>query len=83
MKDWSDRPDDVLFSREAMEIIERAASELPVDYRVVFHLRVEGFSDDEAAKILKLSVATVKSRLHGARLFLRDRRSDCFYEWGK
>jgi RNA polymerase sigma-70 factor (ECF subfamily) len=84
MKDWSDRPDDVLFSREAMEIIERAASELPVDYRVVLHLRdVEGFSNEEAAKILELSVAAVKSRLHRARLFLRDRLSDCFYECGK
>jgi DNA-directed RNA polymerase specialized sigma24 family protein len=35
------------------------------------------------AKILKLSVAGVKSRLHGARLFLRDRLSDYFYEWRK
>ncbi len=53
-KDWSDRPDELLFSREAMEIIEKAASELPVDYRVVFHLRdVEGLSNEEAAKNIK------------------------------
>ncbi len=52
---------------------------VPVDYRVVFHLRdVDGFSNEEAAKILKLSVAGVKSRLHGARLFLRDRISHYF-----
>ena len=34
---------------------------------------VEGLSAEETAKILKLSVPAVKSRLHRGRLFLRDR----------
>jgi hypothetical protein len=33
IKDWSDRHDEVLLSREGMEIIERAVNELPVGYR--------------------------------------------------
>jgi RNA polymerase sigma-70 factor (ECF subfamily) len=81
-KDWSDRPDEVLFSREALETIERAVNDLPEPYRVVLYLRdVEDKSSDEVANILGISVGTVKSRLHRARLFLRDKLSDYFYEW--
>ncbi len=83
-KDWSNRPDTALFSKEAMENIEMAANKLPESYKVVFHLRdVEGLSNEETAEALGLSVAAVKSRLHRARLFLRDRLSDYFCEWSK
>jgi RNA polymerase sigma-70 factor (ECF subfamily) len=44
---------------------------------------VEGLTNPEVAKILGLSVTNVKSRIHRARLFLRDRLSDYFYEWRK
>ena len=81
-KDWSDRPDEILLSKEALEIIEKAIGDLPEHYRVVCYLRdVEDKSNDEVANILGISVGTVKSRLHRARLFLRDRLSDYFYEW--
>lgn len=81
-KDWSSRPDLVIFSKEATEIIEKSVNELPESYRVVFHLRdVEGLSNEEVSKVLEISVPAVKSRLHRARLFLRDRLSDYFYEW--
>jgi RNA polymerase sigma-70 factor (ECF subfamily) len=83
-KDWSERPDKALFSKEAMEMIEKAVKELPESYRVVFHLRdIEGLSNEEVSEILGLSVAAVKSRLHRGRLFLRDKLSDYFYEWSK
>ncbi len=83
-KDWSQRPDKALFSKEAMEMIERAVRELPETYRVVFHLRdVDGLSNEEVSEILGLSVAAIKSRLHRGRLFLRDKLSDYFYEWSK
>src|ERR1700757_2900918 len=56
IKDWSDRPDEVFFSKQGMEIIEKALNELSEPYRVVFHLRdVEGFSNEEVAKVLGLS----------------------------
>ena len=81
-KDWTDRPDKVLFSKEAMDIIEKAVNQLPETYRVVFHLRdVEGLSNEEVAEILGLSIPAIKSRLHRGRLFLRDKLSDYFYEW--
>jgi RNA polymerase sigma-70 factor (ECF subfamily) len=84
IKDWSDKPDKVLFSKEAMGIIEKAIDELPEPYRVVFHLRdVEGLSNEEVANILELSVPAVKSRHHRARLYLRDKLSDYFWEWRK
>jgi RNA polymerase sigma-70 factor, ECF subfamily len=84
IKDWSDRPDEVLLSKEVIEIIEKAVNELPIANRVVFHLRdVEGFSNEEVAKILRLSLPAVKTRIHRARLFLRDKLSDYFFEFRK
>ena len=81
-KDWTDRPDKVLFSKEALDMIDKAVNQLPESYRVVFHLRdVEGLSNEEVAEILGLSIPAIKSRLHRGRLFLRDKLSDYFYEW--
>lgn len=83
-KDWSSRPDIVIYSKEAMKIIEDAVNELPESFRVVFHLRdIEGLSNEESSRILDISVPAVKSRLHRARLFLRDKLSDYFSEWSK
>jgi RNA polymerase sigma-70 factor (ECF subfamily) len=79
MKDWSDRPDEVLLNKETIEIIEKAVNELPVAYGIVFHLRdIEGLTNHEIAKILGLSLPNVKSRIHRTRLFLRDKLSDYF-----
>jgi len=47
---------------------------LPEDLRTVFILRdEEGHSNAEVAEMLELSVPAVKSRLHRARIALRDR----------
>jgi len=81
-KDWSSRPDIIIFSNEALKIIDKSINELPESYRTVFHLRdVEGLLNEEVAEILEISIPAVKSRLHRARLFLRDRLSDYFHEW--
>ncbi len=83
-KDWSSLPDEVLLSQEGAEIIEKAVNELPEPYRVVFHLRdVEGLKNEEVGEILGLSLPAVKSRILRARLFLRDKLSDYFYELRK
>jgi len=80
-KDFSRRPDNELMTREALEMIRDSINELPEQYRDVFHLRhEEGLSDFEAAEVLGISVSAAKSRIHRARLFLRDKLADYFYE---
>jgi RNA polymerase sigma-70 factor (ECF subfamily) len=84
MKDCSDGPDKLLLCKEAMEIIERAVNELPELYRIVIHPKdIEGLSNGEVAGVLGLSVPAVKSRIHRARLFLRDKLSVYFFEFTK
>ncbi|MFP4498981.1 MAG: RNA polymerase sigma factor [Vulcanimicrobiota bacterium] len=63
-----------LEQKEMVKKLERAISELPDIYRLVFILRdVEGFSNKEVAKMLNLTVPAVKSRIFRARLHLRDK----------
>jgi RNA polymerase sigma-70 factor (ECF subfamily) len=72
-RDWSPTPEEAANKKELTEKVSGALAKLPMDYRLVLTLRdVEGLSAEETAKILKLSVPAVKSRLHRGRLFLRD-----------
>lgn len=81
---WSNMPDDALIDKEGKELIEKAVSEIPQKYRIVFQLRdVEGLSNPEVGNILELSMPAVKSRIHRARHFLRHKLSDYFYEWSE
>jgi RNA polymerase sigma-70 factor, ECF subfamily len=71
--DWSKRPDEQLQSGELKEHIQAALDTLPEILRVVFVLRdVEGMSTEETADILAITIPTVKTRLHRARLALRE-----------
>jgi RNA polymerase sigma-70 factor (ECF subfamily) len=64
--------------------LEKAIDELPEVYRVVFYLRdIEGLSNEEVSQVLEISVPAAKSRIHRARLYIRDKVSDYFYEWKK
>ena len=72
-RDWLPTPEEAASKKELVRKVSGALAKLPMDYRLVVTLRdVEGLSAEETAKILKLSVAAVKSRLHRGRLFLRD-----------
>ncbi len=83
-KDWSSRPDIVIYVKEALKILEKAVDELPEVYRVVFYLRdIEGLTNEEVADVLDISVPATKSRIHRSRLYIRDKVSDYFYEWKK
>lgn len=74
-------PAELLMDKELQEKLDRAILMLPPDYRIVFILRdIEGHSNEETAKILKLSVPAVKSRLRRARIFLRDELNKYFYK---
>ncbi|MCL4509666.1 MAG: sigma-70 family RNA polymerase sigma factor [Bacteroidetes bacterium] len=76
---WGETPQDSVLNKELKEILDEAIQKLPLDYRIVFVMRdVEGLSTEEVGKALKLSVPAVKSRLHRARLFLREELNPYF-----
>jgi RNA polymerase sigma-70 factor (ECF subfamily) len=73
MADWSDTPEQDFVSRETRAVVSRAIDALPPHYRAVLVLRdVEGLSNEEVAEAIDESVASVKSRLHRARMALRE-----------
>jgi RNA polymerase sigma-70 factor (ECF subfamily) len=79
VKDWSENPEKKTSSKEVMDILKKNLKELPESYKVVFLLRdVEGLSNNEVAEVLDISLTAVKSRLHRARLFMRERLSQHF-----
>jgi RNA polymerase sigma-70 factor, ECF subfamily len=69
---WDESPAEKLMSSELRSKLDEAIQKLPLDHRVVFVLRdIENQTAEETAKILKLSIPAVKSRLRRARVFLR------------
>lgn len=69
-------PELKILQQEERLAIERAIAALPVEFRVPLVLRdIEGFSYEEIAEMTGLALGTVKSRIHRARLQLRDRLS--------
>lgn len=81
--DWSKRPDEQLQSAELRRHLQRAVEGLPEILRTVFLVRdVDGLSTEETAELLDVSVPTVKTRLHRARLALRAAITAYFSEPG-
>jgi RNA polymerase sigma-70 factor (ECF subfamily) len=73
VKHWGEAPDEPVLAAEQHEIIEKAIKTLPEPFRDVYVLAdVEGLPNSEIADMLGLSVPAVKSRLHRARLRMRD-----------
>ena len=72
MADWSARVEDPAVQTDLRVALTSAIDKLPPDYRTALLLRdVEGLSHPQIAEALSLSLPTVKSRVHRARLFLR------------
>jgi RNA polymerase sigma-70 factor (ECF subfamily) len=70
-----DGPDvlDEVIRHEIQESVERAIGELPQDFRLAVVLKeIAGLSLSEIADILDVKEATVKTRVHRARLLLRN-----------
>ncbi len=66
-------PSDRLMREERATEIQRALSRLAEEYRLVLVMRdVDGFDYQSIARILDVSVGTVRSRLHRARSFMRE-----------
>jgi RNA polymerase sigma-70 factor (ECF subfamily) len=60
-------------------ILQQAMTRLPDRYCAVYVLaELEGLPHQETAVVLELTVATVETRLHRARLFLRGDLADYF-----
>lgn len=74
---WNETPAEAFMRGELRSRLDEAIQKLPIDYRIVFILRdIENKGAEETAKILKLSVPAVKSRLRRARVFLRKQLND-------
>ena len=77
--DWHPNPEQLYSHSEFRELLGKALDQLSPALRVVFVLRdMQGLSYDETAAILKLETTAVKSRLHRARLQLREKLSNYF-----
>ena len=77
--DWSRRADEKVLDDELRRAIMQATDHLPEGYREVFLLKdVEGLSYEEISEVTGDSVPAIKSRLHRARLALRE-AIDRFY----
>ncbi|HLI29796.1 MAG TPA: RNA polymerase sigma factor [Terriglobia bacterium] len=71
--DWPENPEDLILRRELRQQLEKAILDLPEAYRMVLVLRdMEQLDTQEVAKTLGISQATVKMRLHRARVFVRN-----------
>lgn len=72
LTDWREIPSESLERQEVRALIRRALSELPVAYREVFVLReLEERNVQETAETLGITSASVKMRLHRARMMLQ------------
>ena len=72
--DWSALPDAQVLRGELREVLTAAIHSLPDIYRTVLLLRdVEELTTDETADILGVSNDVVKTRLHRARLAVRQK----------
>lgn len=76
--DSASLPEDELQQSEVRAVLHQVISELPPAYRCVVLLRdIEQLSTEETAQILDLSAEAVKTRLHRARLAMRQ-KLDCY-----
>ena len=73
VSDWSQTPEHELLAGESRRILDEALDRLPDHYRAVLVLKdVEELSNDDVAQIVGDTVAAVKTRLHRARMALRE-----------
>lgn len=72
--DWSKLPEHQILQSELKRVLHQAISELPEIYRAVILLRdVEELSTEETAQVLDVGSDVVKTRLHRARLAVRQK----------
>jgi len=78
-QDWSLNPTASLMHGETIREMDVAIARLPESLRSVFLLRdVEGLSAIETSEVLEITIPAIKSRLHRARMQLREDLADYF-----
>ncbi|MCA9196469.1 MAG: sigma-70 family RNA polymerase sigma factor [Pirellulaceae bacterium] len=74
-------PDQPLERRERVELVQQAIAQLEDEQRMVIVLReIEGCDYEQIAEILEIPLGTVRSRLHRARLQLKEKLKGVFQE---
>jgi RNA polymerase sigma-70 factor (ECF subfamily) len=77
--DWRELPSDVVEQKEVREAISKSLAGLPDIYREVFVLRdMQHFDVAETAHVLGIGESAVKTRLHRARLMMRESLTPMF-----
>jgi RNA polymerase sigma-70 factor, ECF subfamily len=77
--DWRDLPSDALDREEFRKAVREAVAKLPEKYRVIFLLAdAQSLSYEEIAATLNISVGSVKTRVHRARMKLQEQLTPAF-----
>lgn len=72
--DFSTNPETMLAGKQIQKIVQDAINDLDADHKEIVILRdIEGLSYEEIAKILNLPEGTTKSRLHRARMVVKEK----------
>jgi len=72
--DLSTNPETILAGKQIQKIVQDAINDLDADHKEIVILRdIEGFSYEEIARILNLPEGTTKSRLHRARMVVKEK----------
>ena len=72
LRDWREIPSEALERKEIREMLQEAIRSLSPIYREVLIMRdIEDLSVEETATALTISIASVKTRLHRARIILQ------------
>ena len=72
--DLTTNPETILASKQIQKIVQDAINDLDPDHKEIVILRdIEGFSYEEIAQMLGLPEGTTKSRLHRARMVVKEK----------
>ncbi len=72
--DLTTNPETILASKQIQKIVQDAINDLDPDHKEIVILRdIEGFSYEEIARMLNLPEGTTKSRLHRARMVVKEK----------
>jgi RNA polymerase sigma-70 factor, ECF subfamily len=72
--DYSTNPETLLAGKQIQRLVQMAIDDLDPDHKEIVVLRdIEGFSYEEIARMLNLPEGTTKSRLHRARMVVKEK----------